>query len=114
METYLYPVPPTLIPKLTDDTVGAVQELLIGAGIAVQGVSLLTDPPTLSIVADRDPKQVLLTYAGSMSAAQDRSAKARDVALAYRDKVAAGQTVTAAESAKALAAVITVLERLGT
>jgi hypothetical protein len=117
MPTYTWPIPANLQAKISDDMVGAVNQYLTAqgftaAGIADLEVTLTSDPPTLVIVADTDPTTTLTAYTGTPSAERDRIEKARDVALSYRDKVIAQQAVTAAETTKALAAAITLIERL--
>jgi hypothetical protein len=69
-------------------------------------------PPALVIDSTTDPTAALATYTGAPSTARNKLLQARDIALAYRDKVLANQAVTAAETAKALAAAITLIERL--
>lgn len=110
MQAYFWPIPnPTWA---NDDLPQAVQDYLTGLGFTVQGVSLRTEPSALSIVADQDPTVALNAYTGQPSAGRNKLLQARDIAFAYRDKVLAQQAVTAAETAKALAAAITLIERL--
>jgi hypothetical protein len=110
MQAWPWPIPnPNWI---NDDLPQAAQDYLKGLGFDVQGVSLQTNPPVLVTVSDQDPTDALNAYTGQPSAGRNKLLQARDIALAYRDKVLANQAVTAAETAKALAAAITLIERL--
>lgn len=117
MPVYTWPIPANLQSKISDDMVSAVNEYLTGqgftaAGMADLGVTLTSDPPTLVIVADADPRPLLATYTGTPSMERDQMQKARDLAQSYRDKVLAQQPVTTTETTKALAAAIVLIEKL--
>jgi hypothetical protein len=89
----------------------SVKDYLTAPGRTVLGASV-DDANHLVIVADFNPIPLLTNYTYTVSSAKDRTAKARDLAFSYRDKVIAQQTVTATETTKALAAAITLIERL--
>jgi hypothetical protein len=109
MQAYLWPIPnPNWA---NDDLPQAVQDYLTGLGFTVQGVSLRTEPPTLSIVADQDPTNTLNAYTGQPSAGRNKLLQARNIALAFRDKVALNPALFT-ENDKATAAAITLIERL--
>jgi hypothetical protein len=113
MPTFEIPVDATKIEALPPDTAKAIDEFLRGKGYDVDGVTIQVRPtPAIVIDADRDPTADIKGWNPVASADADRIQTAKRIAADYRDKVAAGQTVTATETSHALAATITLLAQL--
>jgi len=136
MPEYRMPIPPALQNGITDDAAEAITNYLEGQGFTVSGVRVRTPPaqavppiisgtasgvtvvpvdpgpPALIIDANTDPTAAIAAYAGQPSARKIRLQQAKTLALAYRDKVVNNEPVTALESARAIAATITLIEFL--
>jgi hypothetical protein len=115
MAVFEWTIPANLAPKVTDDTPDAVREYL------TTGKGLLRDqdryckgnPFRFVIDAASDPTAALNAYTGQVSAKRDQFEKAKQLANDFQAKVLANQAVTTAETAKAVAAIITVVKRGG-
>jgi hypothetical protein len=113
MPVYTWAIPPTIAPKVTDDTPDAVKEYLTAQGITTTKVDIAGDPFRFVIVAASDPTAALTAYTGQVSAKRDQFEKATQLASDFQAKVLANQSVTAVETAKAVAAIITVVKHGG-
>lgn len=111
MAIYSWPIPEALAPLITDDTPQAIIEFLAGQNVAVNAVTVQAEPLSLVLDAETNPVTALKTYQGQPSADQQRLRTAKNVAIAFRDAIEAGQTPTATQQQKALAAVVTLIER---
>jgi hypothetical protein len=113
MAVFEWTIPATLARTVTDDTPDAVKEYLTAGGNATAKVDIKGDPYRFVIDAANDPTAALNAYAGQPSAKRDQFEKAKQLASDFQAKVLANQAVTAAETAKAVAAIITVVKHGG-
>jgi hypothetical protein len=113
MAVFEWTIPANLAPKVTDDTPDAVREYLTTQGITTTRIDIAGNPFRFVIDAASDPTAALAAYAGQPSAKRDQFEKAKQLASDFQAKVLANQAVTAAETAKAVAAIITVVKHGG-
>lgn len=99
--------------SLDADKTSAITKWLITQGYVDPAVTVQLEPyPALIVDTDHDPTADITSWTPQPTEERDAALKARTLALTYRDKVLDGQAVTAAETQKALAATITMVERL--